>query len=156
MEAAMIVSQLMTKTVWRCKTTDHLEVPAQLMWDHDIGCVPVVEGGAVVGMITDRDICMAAHTHGLPLVEIAVTDAMSRTLWSCFPDDDVGSVARRMAMHQLHRMPVIDFLGRLVGIVTLNDLARAARRSGSIAPAQVSYTLSAIACPRLPQMRSSA
>jgi CBS domain-containing protein len=147
----------MTRTVWRCKTTDHLEVPAQLMWDHDIGAVPVVdEACAVVGMITDRDICIAAYTHGVPLAEVAVADAMSRTLWSCFPDDDVGSLARRMAMHQLHRMPVIDALGRLVGIITINDLARAARKTGSIAPAQVSYTLAAIACPRLPHDRMSA
>jgi len=126
------------------------------MWDHDIGGLPVVDEARVVGMITDRDICIAAHTHGVPLAEIAVADAMSRTLWSCFPDDDVGSLARRMAMHQLHRMPVIDPLGRLVGIITINDLARAARKAGSIAPAQVSYTLAAIACPRLPHNRMSA
>ena len=147
----MIVSQLMTKTVWHCRIGDNLDEPAHLMWDHDVGCVPVTDdAGAVVGMITDRDICIATYTQGLSPSKIAVASAMSKILWTASPDDDLGSVARRMAMHQLRRMPVLDAFGRLVGIITLGDLARCARHAGPIAPAQVSYTLATITAPRMP------
>ena len=87
----MNVGQLMTRTVHACNPDDPLHVAAQIMWEQDCGCVPVVvdeEGGSrVVGMLTDRDVCMAAYTQGKALAVIKVSSAMSREVCSCRPTD---------------------------------------------------------------------
>ena len=77
----MRVEQLMTRTVETCEPHDTLVTAARIMWTRDCGCVPVVvpeEGGhRVVGMLTDRDVCMAAYLQGRPLSEISVASVMS-------------------------------------------------------------------------------
>src|SRR6185503_14599199 len=76
-------------------TPDHtLADAAQLMWEKDIGCLPVVnEEGRAIGMITDRDICMAAFVQWVHLSESYVTSAMSRTICTCSPDDEIAAAA---------------------------------------------------------------
>ena len=73
----------MTTTVRTCFTSDSLATAAQLMWDHDCGCVPVLnEDARVVEMLTDRDICMAAFFQAAPISEIKVSAVMSRQLFN--------------------------------------------------------------------------
>jgi CBS domain-containing protein len=145
----MKVSKLMRPDVITCRTIDSLERAAQLMWDHDIGCVPVIdENGRVAGMITDRDICMAAYTRGAPLRAIPVVSTMARDVYSCGPDDDLASVEREMGRHQIRRMPVIDAHGQPIGIVSLNDIARASQGANSVSMKEVATTLAAICAPR--------
>lgn len=144
----MKVSDIMTRGPACCSPRDTLSYAAQLMWEHDCGSVPVVDGGgAVVGMLTDRDACMAAYTKGGRLVDIAVGDVMSREVKTCGPNDSLESVERALRQHQLRRMPVIDG-HQLVGIVTLNDLALAAQRGdgrrGGPTPQEVASTLAAV------------
>lgn len=68
----MKVKDVMTANVRRCFMSDNLVTAAGLMWDHDCGCVPVLnEEGLVVGMLTDRDICMAVFFQGVPMSETA-------------------------------------------------------------------------------------
>ncbi len=75
----MNVSDLMTTAVKSCVIGDSLQRAAQLMWENDCGVVPVLDGeGRVVGMITDRDICMAAYTHGQALWQLPVSGAMAK------------------------------------------------------------------------------
>jgi len=75
----MNVRTLMSRHVQSCSPHDSLETAARLMWEHDIGSVVVVDGHErPVGMITDRDVCMAAYTQGLPLREMLVEKVMSR------------------------------------------------------------------------------
>ncbi|MGA8566253.1 MAG: CBS domain-containing protein, partial [Candidatus Binataceae bacterium] len=75
----MKVKDIMTTNVRKCFTSDSLATAAQLMWEHDCGCVPVLnEDARVVGMIADRDICMAAFFQGTPLSGIKVSTVMSR------------------------------------------------------------------------------
>jgi hypothetical protein len=98
------------------------------MWDGDIGCVPVVaESGHVVGMVTDRDICMAALTREQPLREIPVAVAMSKEILSCPPDATLIEAEEIMRSGQLRRLPVIDSDSSLVGIVSLNDFCASGR-----------------------------
>ena len=86
----MTVEQAMTKQVWCCGANDRLNRAAQLMWDHDCGCVPVVdENNLAIGMITDRDVCMAAYTTNLPLSSLRVGDIMARPAIGCGPFDTV-------------------------------------------------------------------
>jgi CBS domain-containing protein len=122
----MRVKELMTKSLVTCQPDDSLERAAQLMWECDVGALPVVDSDAqAVGMITDRDICMAAYTRGCSLAECSVKSAMSHELYRCKPDDSIGFVEETMRRYQIRRLPVVD-AGRLVGIVSLNDLAIAA------------------------------
>src|SRR5438477_10495500 len=88
----MQVADLMSQDVSCCITNDSLSVPARLMWDCDCGAVPVLNAqtGNVVGMITDRDICMATLMQNRPPSDIAVHQAMSLGAYSCSPDDTIA------------------------------------------------------------------
>jgi len=145
----MKIAKLMIRDPVTCRASDHLDRAAQLMWEHDIGSLPVVDdAGHIAGMITDRDICMAAYTRGIALRGIPVAVTMAHQVFSCSPDDDVRTVEDELSHRQIRRMPVIDEHGHVIGIVSLNDIARAAQRSREIAPAEVAATLAAVCAPR--------
>src|SRR5690606_8688971 len=108
---------IMSKPVQCCGTDDPLSRAAQLMWEHDCGAVTVLgPGDAVVGIITDRDLCMAAYLQGRPLAEIPVRSAMSREVVACAPSDSIESVESLMQRRQVRRVPVIDERGHPVGM----------------------------------------
>jgi CBS domain-containing protein len=151
------VFEVMTRRVWSCRPDDTLAAAASAMWEHDVGCLPVVDaGGVVVGMITDRDICMAAFTRGARLVDVDVASVMSRRLYACAPEHTVAQAEEIMRIDQVRRTPVIDARGRLLGILSLGDLAREAchqkrRKYGEALDAEVTTTLAAVSEPRAPR-----
>lgn len=122
------VRDVMTQRVVTCAPSDTLNRAAQAMWESDCGALPIVdETGKLRGMLTDRDICMAAYTRGKPLSELSASGAMSTSIVSCHPGDTLRSVMDAMATHQIRRIPVLDEAGILVGIVSLADVARLAQ-----------------------------
>jgi CBS domain-containing protein len=122
----MKVVELMVREVTACSPDDALNRAAQIMWENDCGCVPVVDRAArLVAMLTDRDICMAAYTSGRTLKDIRVSAAMSSEVFACRPDDELLDAQKMMREHQVRRIPVSDEQGRLVGILSLADIARA-------------------------------
>jgi CBS domain-containing protein len=121
------VRTLMTPHVRSCRPDDSLVHAAQWMWETDCGAVPVVTGGAVVGVITDRDICMASYTQGKKIEEIRVDSAMSKVVFSCAPDESIGAALATMGAKRVRRLPVIDETGKLLGILSLADVIRWAR-----------------------------
>jgi len=126
----MNASELMTTVVKSCGTNDNLQRAAQIMWETDCGVVPVVDGdGRVAGMITDRDICMAAYTQGQPLWQIPVSNAMAKQVHGVRENDQLEAVETLMQRVRVRRVPVLDGDGRLKGILSMNDLARHAHRS---------------------------
>ncbi len=148
----MKVSEIMKTEVATCHPGESLAVAAERMWLRDIGCLPVVnDQGHVIGMVTDRDLCMAAYTQGKPLFAIPVSVAMSRELFACLPSDRLTAAEATMRSHRVRRLPVIETHGHLVGLIPLNDLARAAQgpphRDAPIA-SQVALTLAAVCEPR--------
>jgi CBS domain-containing protein len=137
----MKIAEFMTQGVYTVQPHDTLETAAGVMWEHDCGAVPVVEGDRrVIAMITDRDICMAAYTQGKPLSAMSVASAMSRQCVSCNAEETAQGVERAMRQHQIRRLPVVDDEGRLVGIVSLNDIVLEAATK----PAEMAVTLAAI------------
>ena len=157
----MKVENVMTSPARSCAPTDNLHTAAEIMWQADCGCVPVTdENRRAVGIITDRDICIAAHLDGEPLRSSTVGAVMSNIVHTCHPDDSLREVATTMSENRLRRLPVVDADGRLVGIVSLNDLALAAseppRKSGDDALTQeeVAATLAAI-CQHRPNSGSA-
>jgi len=125
------VKAFMTDAVCHCSPEQPLSAAVQLMWEHDCGVVPVLSAsGELAGLITDRDACMAAYTKGLPLSAIVVRDVMARHVHTCRPDDSIEHAATSMADAQVRRLPVVDADHRLVGIVSLADIARSAQVLG--------------------------
>lgn len=148
----MKVEELMSKPALTCEAHETLDVAAQKMWDHDCGVLPVVASdGRLAGVITDRDICMSAWSQGRPLGAIHVDEAMSKQVFSVKPDQDVAHADKLMADKQVRGIPVVDTEDKPIGIVSVNDLAREAARSGSRITdgvARAVQTLAAICQPR--------
>ena len=149
----MRVDELMTKPVATCMATDPLNRAAQIMWDQDCGCVPVLDEHArPIAMITDRDVCMAAYTRGKPLGDIQVYEAMSSNVVACRAEDSVSSAEALMRGQQIRRLPVVNAEGRIIGILSLNDIATHPHtKATSISPGRdelgseaIAATLSAI------------
>lgn len=154
----MTVQELMSRTPYTCTIEDTLNAPAGLMWEHDVGAVPVLgEASRVVGMITDRDICMASYTKGRPLGQIQVREVLSREVVTCRPTDSLAHAEKLMREFQVRRLPVVDSFGLLVGVLSLNDLVReAGQERGSktreVDDEEVMDTLGAIGTRRLPPL----
>jgi CBS domain-containing protein len=153
----MTIEPFMSRRVHHCRPDHTLAYAASRMWDHDCGCLPVcVDDGEprVIGMLTDRDICMAALFQGRPLGELKVADAMSRDIRVCELGDRPEDVELLMRETKIRRLPVTDGNGGLVGIVSLADFARAANGGrttsgdGSVSESDVGHTLAAICEPR--------
>ena len=123
----MRIRDIMTQPVVTTSVGANLDTVARSMWEHNCGSIPVVDqDGLLVGLITDRDICMAAYTQGKPLHAIAVTSAMAKEVSVCRADDPISKVEDVMSFRKVRRVPVVDSKGEPVGIVSLDDLARIA------------------------------
>jgi CBS domain-containing protein len=96
---------------------------AQKMAEHDIGMLPVCDGERLVGSITDRDLVIRAMAQGYDPLNTKVKDMMSHGICYCFEDDSLEEVARVMEEKQIRRMPILNSDKRLIGIVSLGDLA---------------------------------
>jgi CBS domain-containing protein len=112
----------MSRDVRVLETHSTIQCAARLMQEIDTGFLPVVEDHQIVGVVTDRDIVIRAVAHGLPL-SCAVRDIMTTGTSTCREDEAAEDVLERMADRQVHRLPVVDIAERIVGIVTIGDLA---------------------------------
>jgi predicted transcriptional regulator len=129
-EPIVKTDELMTRTVASCRPEDPLEVAAQLMWEWDVGCVVVTDPAQrPIGMITDRDLAMAAYTQGALLRDIRVETVMAKKIWACSVNTSLKEVEDKMRTAQVRRLPVMGLDGELVGIITLGDIARSSQSS---------------------------
>jgi CBS domain-containing protein len=153
------IEQVMHRPVCVCGIDQSANDAAKTMWERDIGAVVVVDDdGRVAGIVTDRDVCMAAYTRGVSLPEIPLRLIMTQHVMTCRPSDPIDQAERLMADNQVRRVPVVDGAQRPVGMLSLNDLARAAKRSGPSHAKDVddvAHTLAAICEPRQPDQRSA-
>jgi CBS domain-containing protein len=121
----MKIGEIMSRNVRTCQPTDSINQAAQIMWEENCGSVPVVDGDAkVVGIITDRDICMGAYTQGRPLGAIQVDTVLSKSVFTVRETDSLHHAEQLMHDAQVRRLPVLDADDRLVGIVSIGDFAR--------------------------------
>jgi CBS domain-containing protein len=119
----MKVSEVMSRDVQVTSPTQTIRDAARMMADSDIGSLPVGEDDRLVGVITDRDIAIRGVAQGkAPTTK--VSEVMSREVLYCFDDQDVEDVAQNMADEKVRRMPVVNRDKRLVGIISIGDLAR--------------------------------
>lgn len=101
-----------------------LEAAARLMRDYDIGALPVVKNGKLVGIVTDRDMIIRAMAEGKDGFMSRVSDVMTSTVHCCSPHEDVQEVVTRMARLQVRRLLIVEDDGKLAGIITIADVTR--------------------------------
>ncbi len=143
----MKIEQVMNQPVITCRASDTAHGAAGLMWENDCGALPVVNAdGVLIGMITDRDLCMAAYTSGRSLQSIFVGDAMAKTVLTCLPSDEIADAEKVMGRAQVRRLPVVDGHSRPIGLVSMNDIAHAS--AGRRSAIEALSTLAAICAPR--------
>jgi CBS domain-containing protein len=119
----MKVSKIMSRDVTLLNPDQTICVAASLMAEIDAGALPVGENDRLVGMITDRDIVIRAVAQGKS-ADTKVANVMSKEVLYCFDTDEIDEVARNMGKARVRRLPVVNRDKRLVGIVSLGDLAR--------------------------------
>lgn len=146
-----LVETLMTRDVASCRPDATLKEAASLMLQRDCGCVPVVDDEArLAGIVTDRDICVSALKRDEPLSRMRVNEAMTSNVYWVKPTDSLAKAERVMQGKQVRRVPVAEGDGHIVGILSLNDLARRSE-SGASEPAldaeSVAETLAAVCEP---------
>lgn len=142
----MKVREIMTKDVHCCRPDSTARHALALMWKHDVGVLPLVDGqDRVVGMITDRDIAMALGLQNVPPSALKVGEITTHVVFSVPPDATVEEAEELLGQRQVRRLPVVEE-GRLVGVVTLADLARA----HGVPDRKVADALAAITEPNVP------
>jgi CBS domain-containing protein len=118
----MKVREAMTRDVRVASPDESIREAARVMADIDAGVLPVGENDRLVGMITDRDIAVRAVAKGMP-PDTRIRDVMSNEVLYCFEDDDLDDVAKNMSNVKVRRLPVLNRDKRLVGILSMGDLA---------------------------------
>jgi CBS domain-containing protein len=146
--AAMMVADVMTSPAASCLPSANLAEVSAVMWAHDCGIIPVVdaETGAPVGVVTDRDICIAVTTRGCVASAIGAADVMTRDLVVCRSDDILAVALHAMEARRVRRLPVVGAAGHLVGIVSLSDIVvRCGEEPAGLAGVDASEILRALA-----------
>lgn len=150
-ETEMKIEEIMTRSVATCRMQETLSTAAQKMWDRDCGVLPIVgDDGRLVGIITDRDICMAAWSKGRLLDAIRIEEAMSKQVFAATPDQDLDAAETLMAEKQVRRIPIVDADNKPIGILSMNDVSREVKPPKGIGDgmARAMRTLAAICQPR--------
>ena len=119
----MKIRDIMTHDVQTVSPNDTIRRAAQMMDELNVGVLPVCDGTKLVGMVTDRDITVRATSAGLTPDGCKVSEVMTEGARYCYEDDPVVEVTRLMAGQQIRRVPVVDRNDKLIGIVSLGDLA---------------------------------
>ena len=118
-----MIKDVMTNSPTCCAPGLSLDRVAKLMVEHDCGVIPVCEAGKVVGVITDRDITCRAVALGRIPAEVAVSDIMTRPVYTVRQDEDIQTAIDLMEKKQIRRLPVVDTDDNIVGIIAPSDLA---------------------------------
>jgi CBS domain-containing protein len=122
----MKVQDIMSKTLFCCTPTDSVQKAAELMKDNDVGSVPVVNDcneRKLLGIVTDRDICIKAVASGKSNGTLQVSEVMTKAPVTCGPDESIEACEAKMERNQVRRVPVIDMRGICIGVVAQADIA---------------------------------
>lgn len=122
----------MTRNVEMVEPASSLREAAEKMREGDFGVLPVFEEDRLIGMITDRDIVVRAVAEGKDPRQVQVRDVMTKSVLYCFEDQSLEEVADNLGENQIRRVPVLSREKRLVGILSLGDLARSKAEPGKV------------------------
>jgi CBS domain-containing protein len=125
-ERAMKVKDIMTTDVRTCTPDTTVAEAAHLMWDGDCGILPVVDDGVLVGVVTDRDMYIALATQNARAAQLRVGAVAPTKVATCAPEDDVRAALATMKQARVRRLPVLGFGSTVAGVLSMNDILRAA------------------------------
>ena len=117
------IADIMTRSIATVQRDETLQAAARRMEEMDVGSLPVLDGKAVAGIVTDRDIAVRGVAAGMIPQESLVADVMTAELRFCRADDTIEQAMAEMGDLQVRRLPVLDAKNEIVGIVSLGDLA---------------------------------
>jgi CBS domain-containing protein len=149
----MKVAQMMTRDVQSCTPETNLAAAAMQMWNGDCGALPVVDDdGRLLGMITDRDICIAAATNHKDIARIKVGEVTTGEVQSCAPETSVRDALKIFEQARVRRLPVVDEDNKLQGILSISDIVLHTgegrdTKATDISYADVAKTFKAICAP---------
>ena len=144
----MKVKKLMKQDVGYCGFADNLTKAAEIMRLKDCGAIPVVnDENIAVGIITDRDICLAAAEFDKKPSEIKINEVIKKRIFTCSADDDLKDVLKKMKRIKVKRLPVVDKNRKIVGILSITDFLISPVKDKSIRK-KVYSTLKAIGKPK--------
>lgn len=149
----MRVSEFMMGTPAYCTPETNLAQAVEILWNRNCGILPVVNAeNKVAAVITDRDICIALGTRNRLPGEITVAEVATKPLYFCAPGDDINDALATMSQSKVRRLPVVDHEGRLLGILSMDDIVLHARaeRLSEFSSREVMKALEAIYGRRLP------
>ncbi len=141
----MKCKDVMTPNPRYCSPQDRSIEPAKIMRDEDVGIVPIAdEDKKLLGVVTDRDLCLAVVAEGKNPQEVKVSDTMTEKgeLVTCQPEDDIEKAVSLMQENQVRRIPVVDDQNRIVGMIAQADIALKMQK-----PEKVSETVEEISKP---------
>ena len=119
----MKVKDVMMGTPYATSLNANVGMAAELMWKGNCGFLPVVDEQAkVCGVVTDRDICIALGTRNQIAGEVKVKEVVQRKVYSCNPEDEIHVALQTMRDGHVRRLPVVDFAGKLAGVVSMDDI----------------------------------
>ena len=149
----MTVRQIMTKSPKSCFPDMNLAQATELLWSASCGALPVIDAAQkVIGIITDRDICIALGTRNQRASELTVGQVMSGKLYMCHSDDEIHAALNTMRVHKVRRLPVVNHEGKLTAMLCASDVLLHVRHDDGSGP-ELSYedivnTLRGIYCHR--------
>ena len=138
----MKVKECMCNKVYSCTPSTTAYDVAKIMQLNHIGCVPVCDNeNCMVGIVTDRDLVLRCLASDKNVKETPVSEIMTTNVWTCKPEDDMTNVQTKMGNEQIRRLPVVDNEGKVIGMLTIGDLAK---NDMEIGQDEVSDTLNSI------------
>ena len=140
----MKVKDIMTTELKTCTPDTTVAEAAHLMWDGDCGILPVVDDGALVGVVTDRDMYIALATQNTRASQLRVGAVATAKVETCAPEDDLRTALTAMKRARVRRLPVVGFGGTVMGVLSMNDVLRAAAAGKDVANDDIVETLQAI------------
>lgn len=158
----MKISDVMMRTPATCSPETNLAAAVEILWNRNCGILPVVDDEMrVVSVITDRDICVALGTRNRLPGEITVSDVVTHPAICCQVDEDVKAALAKMAESKVRRLPVVDANGKLVGILSMDDVVdranvKAGGKGNELTSDDVVSALKKLYAPQLPVAATSA
>lgn len=146
----MKIKEVMTPQPIVCTPRTNLAEAGALLLDGDCGILPVVDDGRLVGVVTDRDMCIALTTRNARASQLTVADVLQAPVYTCGPDDDVTTALETMRQRRVRRLPVEGFGASLLGIVSINDILLSAEPQHAVSDTQIVDTLQTIGAHRHP------
>jgi CBS domain-containing protein len=137
----MKIKDIMTAQPRTCTPDMTVAAAAHEMWEGDCGILPVVEHGALVGAVTDRDMYIALATRDRRASELTVGEVTTRLVLTCGPEDDIHEALALMKRAMVRRLPVIDPAGAVIGLISMDDIVRVAGPRKAVRTDEVVETL---------------